>query len=80
MHRTSTRRNELTVHVLRLCVKLNCDLWLCAQHVLRWFRASGVAADRARRAVAELRRKSFHLVGLLIPFIYYLVSMHSCQF
>jgi len=46
-------------------------------HVLRVLRSLGVAADRAKRAVAELRRKSFHLVGLLIPFIYYLGLRYS---
>ena len=31
----------------------------------------GVGSVRARRALSELRRKSFHLMGLLIPVTYY---------
>lgn len=43
----------------------------------RLFRALGVSTPRTRRALQELHRKSFHLAGLLIPFIYYLGLHHS---
>ena len=37
----------------------------------------GVSSVRTKRAVTELKRKSFHLLGLLIPVIYYLGSKYT---
>ncbi len=39
--------------------------------IFAFFKSIGVGNGRTRRAFLELRRKSFHLAGLLIPFIYY---------
>src|SRR4051812_36318134 len=44
---------------------------------MRAFRSLGVNTVRTRRAFTELKRKSFHLVGLLIPSIYYLGLRYS---
>lgn len=54
-------------------------IWLrCSfQHVLRVIRSLGVAKARALRAFSELKRKSFHLAGLLIPAIYWLGLRYS---
>lgn len=42
-----------------------------------FFHAVGVGNVRTKRALMELRRKSFHLLGLLIPFIYYMGLKYS---
>ena len=44
---------------------------------MRAFRSLGVNSVRTRRAFTELKRKSFHLLGLLIPSIYYLGLRYS---
>jgi diacylglycerol kinase (CTP) len=50
---------------------LGFNFFFTQQCIYAWFRSVGVGAMRTKRAFLELRRKSFHLAGLLIPFVYY---------
>lgn len=60
-------------------------LWLLGFNLLippasltSFFRTTlGVSSVRTKRAVSELKRKSFHLLGLLIPVIYYMGSKYT---
>ena len=60
-------------------------LWLLGFNLLippasltSFFRTTlGVSSIRTKRAVTELKRKSFHLLGLLIPVIYYMGSKYT---
>ena len=68
-----------TVVVFLFFLLLSTILWLFGFSLLfsraslvSFFRSWGVSALRARRCIHELRRKSFHLLGLLIPMIYYI--------
>ena len=53
------------------------NVFISKASLTRFFRSLGVSMPRTQRALAELKRKSFHLAGLLIPFIYYLGLTYS---
>jgi dolichol kinase len=61
----------LSLLVLCLCWLLGFNFFIHRTQIVQFFRAIGIANTRTRRALAESRRKSFHLLGLLIPVIYY---------
>ena len=62
----------LVVLLLSTCLWLfGFSFLLSRASIVQFFRALGVSALRARRCIVELKRKSFHLLGLLIPMIYY---------
>ena len=67
-----------TVVAFLFFLLLSTILWLFGfsfllsrANIVAFFRSLGVSSLRARRCIAELKRKSFHLLGLLIPIIYY---------
>ena len=71
--------------VVFLFLLVTCTvLWLLGFNLLippasltSFFRFTlGVSSVRTKRAVTELKRKSFHLLGLLIPAIHYLGSKY----
>ena len=74
-----------TVVVFLTFLLTSTVLWLLGFNLLippssltSFFRFTlGVSTVRTKRAVTELKRKSFHLLGLLIPFIYYLGSKYT---
>jgi dolichol kinase len=75
---------ENTTLIFLVCLLTLCLFWLFGfnfllhrTQIVLFFRTIGIANARIRRALAELRRKSFHLVGLLIPVIYYVGLKYS---
>ena len=77
------RDNTLVVFLFLLVT--STVLWLLGFNLLispasltAFFRTTlGVSLQRTKRAVSELKRKSFHLLGLLIPVIYYMGSKYA---
>ena len=68
-----------TVVAFLFFLLLSTILWLFGfsfllsrQNIVGSLKALGVSSLRARRCMVELKRKSFHLLGLLIPIIYYI--------
>ena len=74
-----------TVVVFLLLLLTSTVLWLLGfnllipPHLLTSFLRStlGLSGQRTKRAIVELKRKSFHLLGLLIPVIYYMGSKYT---
>ena len=57
---------------------LGFNLLISPASLTSFFRFTlGVSSVRTKRAVTELKRKSFHLLGLLIPVIYFLGRKYS---
>jgi hypothetical protein len=53
------------------------NVFLTRSKVVAFLRTLSVSGPRARKAFTELKRKSFHLMGLLIPSIWYLGLHYS---
>lgn len=68
-----------SVVVFFFCLLISTLLWLFGfnfvltrSNISSFFRNIGVSSIRTKRAVIELKRKSFHLLGAAIPMIYYM--------
>ena len=73
-----------TVVAFLFVLLLSTVLWLFGFNFLlsrdnihSLLRSAGLSSLRTRRCITELRRKSFHLLGLLIPMIYYMGQKYA---
>ncbi len=72
----SDRYLELYFAIISLVALSLLGVYRCIRSPKKLLRACGVSLKKVKRAVREIERKKFHLSGLLVPIIYFVLMEH----